>query len=77
MGLAVLSGQMMAISLHLHQVASPPAVPVTQGVVTPLAEAEELCPTLQPLETMCVSRCAFGVCVWKDSFVVCGKLHAS
>ena len=72
MGLAVLSGRMMAISLHLRQVASP-CHSVSKGVVSPAAsEAGERCATLQPLEAMSSSRCAFGVCVWNDRFVVCG-----
>ena len=71
MGLAVLSGKMTAISLHLRQVASP-GHPISKGAVSPVVEAGERCATLQPLEAMAVPRCAFGVCVWNDSFVVCG-----
>ena len=71
MGLAVLSGKMTAISLHLRQVASP-GHPISKGAVSPVIEAGERCATLQPLEAMAVPRCAFGVCVWNDSFVVCG-----
>ncbi|XP_076454489.1 uncharacterized protein LOC143289409 [Babylonia areolata] len=72
MALAVLSGKMMAVSIHLRQVASPGSPP-SQGELSPAASSTgERCATLQPLAAMSSSRCAFGVCVWNDSFVVCG-----
>ncbi|KAL8612626.1 hypothetical protein ACOMHN_044567 [Nucella lapillus] len=71
MGLAVLSGKMMAVSIHLRQVTSPSS-PVSQGALLPAVDAGERCATLLPLGAMSSSRCAFGVCVWSGSFVVCG-----
>jgi hypothetical protein len=76
MGVGVLAGTMMAISLHLRQVAAPKQedAPDSQSTSPTSKDAPERCPSLQPLSTMSTSRCAIGVCVWEDSLVVCGEL---
>jgi hypothetical protein len=76
MGVGVLAGTMMAISLHLRQVATPKPedAPDSQSTSPTSKDAPERCPSLQPLSTMSTSRCAIGVCVWEDSLVVCGEL---
>ena len=72
MGLAVISGTLVAMSLHLRQVALSADTSLINGDLMPTAEPRERSMTMQLLQTMGSSRCAFGACIWDDCIIVCG-----